>query len=147
MLNQMVKYHKISRDERSLKMKPITQTYKMKATPAEVFEALTNPAIIQKWSGAPATMNSQVGTEFSLFDGNIHGTNLEVVPNQKLVQGWYAGEWEKPSKVTFTLVPVEEETKVELLHEDVPVDEIKKISEGWSGFYLGQMQKMFAKEL
>ena len=125
-------------------MKPISQTYEMKATPAEVFEALTNPEVIKKWAGGPAQMDNQVGTKFSLFGGGAHGTNLEVIPNQKLVQEWYAEEWTKPSKVSFTLVPTGAGTILELLHEDVPEAEIQKISEGWNQYYLGQIQKMFA---
>ncbi len=124
-------------------MKPITQSYEIKATPAEVFDALTNPETIKQWSGGPAQMANKVGTKFSLFGGGVHGTNLEVIPNQKLVQEWYAEEWEKPSKVSFILVPTGESTIIELLHEGVPESEIQKFSEGWNQHYLGQIQKMF----
>lgn len=126
-------------------MKPITQKYDMNATPGEVFEALTNPAVIQKWSGAPAKMDDKAGTQFSLFGGNIAGSNLEVVPHQKLVQEWYSGEWESPSRVTFSLVATDGGTVVELLHENVPEVEVADISEGWKKYYLGQIQRMFAR--
>jgi activator of HSP90 ATPase len=124
-------------------MKPIIQTYEMKATPKEVFTALVTPGIIQKWSGAPAQMDGNVGTKFVLFGGAIHGTNLEVVPDQKLVQEWYAGNWETPSTVTFTLRPTQAGTAVELRHEDVPDNAHGDISAGWDTNYLGSMQKMF----
>ncbi len=125
-------------------MNPIIQTYVMKATPAQVFEALTTPAIIQKWSGAPATMDGKAGTKFSLFGGAIHGANLIVVPNQKLVQEWYAGNWEMPTIAVFTLTSTDQGTTVELLHEGVPEAAHAEISAGWGGNYLGSMQKMFA---
>jgi uncharacterized protein YndB with AHSA1/START domain len=125
-------------------MKPITQTYLMNANPEKVFAALTKPELIQQWSGAPATMDAQAGTKFALFGGAIHGANLEVVPNQKLVQAWSAGDWEKPSTVTFTLSPAPEGTKVELLHEGVPAAAHEMISSGWNANYLGAMQNMFA---
>lgn len=125
-------------------MKPIVQTYVMKAPPAEVFKALTTPEIIQKWSGAPATMDSRVGTQFSLFGGAIHGANLLVVPNKKLVQEWYAGNWQDPSIVIFTLTPSEAGTTVELFHEGVSDAAHAEISSGWNSNYLGSMQKMFA---
>lgn len=123
---------------------PIQQSYEMKATPAQVFEALTNPEIIQKWSGAPATMDDQVGTNFSLFGGGIVGKNLEVAPNQKLVQEWKASDWDRSSKVAFTLVPTADGTRVELFHENVPDAAYETISQGWGPRYLGQIQKMFA---
>ena len=127
-------------------MNVISQTYLMKAKPSEVFAALTDPQIIQKWSGAPAQMDDKVGTKFALFGGQIHGTNLESVPNQKLVQAWKAGDWEKPSTVTFTLVPAPEGTKVELQHAGVPEAAQAHISEGWDTNYLGKMRKMFSGE-
>ena len=124
-------------------MKPIVQSYEVKATPAQVFDALTNPETIKQWSGAPAEIDDQVGTEFSLFGGNIVGKNVEVIPNQKLVQDWSEGNWEKPSKVTFTLSETSGGTAVDLVHEGVPEQDIPKISEGWQQFYMGQIQKMF----
>jgi activator of HSP90 ATPase len=125
-------------------MKVITQTYAMRAKPSEVFAALTDPQVIQKWSGAPAQMDAKVGTKFALFGGQIHGTNLESVANQKLVQDWTAGDWPKPSTVTFTLVATPEGTNVELQHAGVPDDAQAHISEGWDTNYLGKMRTMFA---
>ena len=124
-------------------MKSITQTYQMKATPAQVFAALTDPKIIEQWSGAPAQMDARVGTQFVLFGGHIRGSNLEAVPGQKLVQAWTAGDWPQPSTVTFTLVPDAGGTRVELQHTGVPDDAHDSIDSGWDKSYLGQMQKMF----
>ena len=126
-------------------MKSIAQTYSMNASPEKVFAALTDPALIKTWSGAPAEMDAKAGTKFSMFGGQIHGSNLEVVPNKKLVQAWVAGDWEKPSTVTFTLTPTAAGTKVDLQHEGVPDSAHDSISSGWDTNYLGQMQKMFAE--
>ena len=111
----------------------------MKATPATVFEALVNPETIQQWSGAPAVMDTNVGSKFSLFGGQIEGTNVEVVANQKLVQ-----TWPSDTKVTITLAAHGQATTVELLHENIPADEVEKFSQGWKEHYFGPMQKMFA---
>jgi len=124
-------------------MKTIEQTYEMKASPDEVFDALTNPAVIEKWSGGSALMNDEVGTEFSLWDGSIHGKNVEIISNQKIVQEWYGGEWDRPSKATFTLTAKAEGTTVDLLHENVPDSAYKDIDEGWKKYYLGPMREMF----
>src|SRR5687767_12169913 len=126
--------------------KPIQQTYEINGTPSQVFDALTNPETFQKWSRAPAKIDDQVGTEFSIFGGNIVGKNLEVIPNQKLVQDWTAAEVEvSHSKVTFTLVPTGGSTNVELLHEGVPEAALETISQGWNAHYLGKIQKMFTE--
>lgn len=127
-------------------MKSIKQTYEMKASPEEVFTALTDPTVIEKWSGAPATMDDQTGTEFSLWNGSIHGKNLKVVPNEKLVQDWYSEKWDKPSKATFILESSDEGTLVNLIHENVPDNELDDIDDGWKRYYLGPMKEMFAKQ-
>jgi uncharacterized protein YndB with AHSA1/START domain len=127
-------------------MKLIHQTYRIQATPEQVFQALTTPETIQKWSGAPATMEAKAGTKFSTFGGAIHGSNLLVVPNQKLVQEWYAGTWEMPTTVVFNLTADGAETVVELVHEGVPDLALEQISSGWESNYLGSMRKMFAGE-
>ena len=101
-------------------MPTIEQTYEINASAEKVFEALTNADIIQNWSGDEVKMSASVGDNFSLWGGQMFGTNLEVVKNKKLVQEWCYDQWEQPSKVTFTLKAKGKSTIVELLHEDVP---------------------------
>ncbi len=123
---------------------PITQSYEMKASVTDVFESLTNSDVIQKWSGAPAKMDAQVGTEFSFFGGQIVGKNVEIIPNQKIVQDWREKTWEVDSKVTFILTEANDGTTVELIHENVPEASVESITQGWKDYYMGQIQKMFA---
>lgn len=126
-------------------MPTIKQTYEMDASPEKVFEALVNAEIIQHWSGDEAKMSPEVGARFSLWGGQMFGTNLEVVKNKKLVQEWCYDQWEQPSKVTFLIKSNGEDTIVELIHEDVPERSVKSISDGWNIYYLGAMQEMFKR--
>ncbi len=124
-------------------MSTIQKTYEMNATPKEVFDALINPDLIQIWSGDEAKMDANVGGTFSLWGGQMFGTNLEVVPNKKLVQEWSYDQWKLPSKVTFTIKTKGKKTIVDLLHENVPEKSVNSIADGWDAFYLGAMQEMF----
>lgn len=124
-------------------MPTIKQTYEMAASPEQVFEALVNEDIIQHWSGDEVKMSAEVGAKFSLWGGQMYGTNLEVVKNKKLVQEWCYDQWEVPSKVTFLLKDGGDKTVVELLHEGVPEKSVKSITDGWNLYYLGAMQEMF----
>lgn len=54
-------------------MKTIKQTYLINASRQDVWQALIDPVIIDKWGGGPARMNDRVGTEFSLWGGDIYG--------------------------------------------------------------------------
>ncbi|OGY28529.1 MAG: hypothetical protein A3F33_03085 [Candidatus Woykebacteria bacterium RIFCSPHIGHO2_12_FULL_43_10] len=123
-------------------MKTINQTYVIKATPKEIWRALVDPDHIEVWSGGKAKMSDKQGVPFELWDGDIYGTNLEVVTNKKLVQEWYGGDWDKPSKVTFVLTALgPEQTQVALLHENVPDKEAHDIEDGWKRYYLGEIKK------
>ncbi|MBL0108113.1 MAG: SRPBCC domain-containing protein [Ignavibacteria bacterium] len=42
-------------------MKSFKQIYKIKASVNKVFDALTNPVTIEKWSGSPAEMDNKKG--------------------------------------------------------------------------------------
>ena len=126
-------------------MPTIEKSYEMNATPEEVFDALVNPDMIEDWSGDEAKMTPNVGGKFSLWGGQMFGTNLEVVKNKKLVQEWCYDQWKEPSKVTFTIKAKGKKTIVDLLHEDVPEKSVNSISDSWDAYYLGAMQDMFAE--
>lgn len=126
-------------------MKTIKQTYHIKAPIEEVWQALVDPKIIEKWSGSSAKMDDKVGTKFELWDGDIYGTNTEVIKNKKLVQDWYGGKWDKPSKATFLLKSKDGETDLELVHENVPDDGENDFDDGWKTYYLGEIKKLLGR--
>lgn len=121
----------------------IKQTYEVDLSLSQTWAALTDQEMISQWSGAPATMEAKEGAEFSLWGGDIHGTNTKVVPNERLEQDWYGGEWDKPSKVVFRLEAVGKElTNIHLTHTDLPKGEEEEFAEGWEDYYLGVIGKL-----
>ncbi len=127
-------------------MKNIKKTYKIKAEPVFVYAALTNPVSIEFWTGEPAEMQTQPGTEFSLYDGNICGLNLEFIENQKIVQQWYFEGQDEPSIVTLTLLPENEQTVLEVLHTNIPDEAFENIVEGWDEFYIKPLKDFVEEE-
>ncbi len=124
-------------------MKTIKQSYIIKVPIEEAWKALVNVDYIEHWGGGPVKMDDKVGTKFSLWGGSIWGKNLEVVPNQKLVQDWYSDEenkWTEPSKVTFTLQTEKDAVRLELVHENIPDENANDIEEGWKDYYLGPLK-------
>lgn len=119
-------------------------TYKLKiaADPEEVFTALTNPFQIELWSGYPADMKPEAGYVFSLWEGDISGVNIKVVPNGFLQQEWFFGETETPSIVKITLKKEGNATNVELFHTNIPDEVYEEITEGWREYYLGAIKGM-----
>lgn len=121
-------------------MKTISQTYEIKAPAADVWQALVDPKVIEAWGGGPAVMDDKEGTEFSLWGGSIHGKNLDVISNKKLVQDWFSEDWPEPSKATFELIAKPNGTRLEFSQVNVPDDEVDEIADGWRDFYLGPLK-------
>lgn len=128
-------------------MPTIKKVYEINASVEDVFQALVDADIIEEWSGDEAKMGPNVGDTFSLWGGQMFGENLEVIPNQKIVQEWCYDKWRDSSKVTFTLSYNNNKTIVELIHEDVPEESLNSISVGWDTYYLGAIQEMFDTKL
>ena len=124
-------------------MNIIKQTYMIAAPTEDVWRALTDPRIIQEWSGAVAEFPLQVGATYSLWDGSIGGEILEVVPGERLVQTWKPADWTRQdSFVRFTLVPEEGTTRVDLVHENVEEADYEGTDEGWDIYYLGAIKRL-----
>lgn len=126
-------------------MKDLKKYYTLPATPEEVFLALTNPAIIQLWTGEKAEMSTEPGSEFSLWDESILGRNLEFEKDKKIVQQWYFNQ-EEPSIVTIKLHPHKAGTSIELRHTNIPDDEYEDVAEGWDSSYFAALNEFYEEE-
>jgi uncharacterized protein YndB with AHSA1/START domain len=124
-------------------MKNYKNYYIIGAPPEEVYQALTNPATIQLWTGEKAEMSTEPGTEFALWDESIVGKNLEFVDGKKIVQQWYFGEQEPASIVTIILHSHKQGTSVELRHTNIPDEDYDEIVEGWNEVYFGSLAEFY----
>jgi uncharacterized protein YndB with AHSA1/START domain len=137
----------------------IHQEVMFKASRARVYDALTNAKQFDKVvraseamqpsmpPGAPPTeISRQPGGGFSLFAGHITGRNVELVPNQLLVQAWRAGDW-KPgvySIVSFQLSDQGTGTKLVFDHTGFPQGQAQHLADGWRGNYWKPLEKVLA---
>jgi activator of HSP90 ATPase len=124
-------------------MKTFKKSFKINAEPSDVFSAITNPYTIELWSGYPAIMTTEPGSEFSLWEGDITGKNLEFVQDRKIVQEWYFGSHEEKSIVTITIVPDREDSMVTVEQTNIPDDDFEGIAEGWREYYMGAIINFF----
>ena len=126
----------------------LTLVRQLKASPARVYAAWTDPAQLVRWFGpdsggvVSAETDVRVGGRFSIVfhteDGERHnalGEYLEVAPDRKLVMTW---EWitmpERRSQLTIELRAKDGGTELTLLHEQF-FDEAGRDAhrEGWTG--------------
>lgn len=121
---------------------------RIKASPARVWAAITQPDLMLQWWGPDAGPTLRVEADvcpggrasvvFRLLNGDEHnptGVYREVVPEKKLVFTWnLPGAPEAASLVTVRLEPFDEGTELTLTHEHLP-DETARTSHehGWNG--------------
>lgn len=124
-------------------MKTFKKTYSIHSEVEDVFAALTNPVTIELWSGYPAIMDTEKGKEFSLWDGDIQGMILDIDENKRIVQEWYFGEQEEKSIATIILIRDFGKTQVTVEQTNIPDDDFANISEGWTEYIMGAIEKFF----
>lgn len=124
-------------------MKIIKKEYHIWATQDKVWDALCNSETIEKWGAGRAKMSAKEGSNFSLWDGSIHGTNLKVIPQKQLVQEWFSDDDpETATKATFTLTHKNGCTTLKLTHAGVSSRNYDSVDKGWDEFYLGEIKKL-----
>ena len=143
----------------ALNTKPsLTIKRRIKAAPAKVFAAWTQPQALAQWFGpeqirdSQAEIDARVGGRFRVVmnasDGQRHevgGIYREVVPDEKLVFTW---SWittpERESLVTVQLKCDGEETLLTLTHEQLFDEKTREgHHHGWTGS-LDKLEKLFA---
>jgi uncharacterized protein YndB with AHSA1/START domain len=83
----------------------IQQQATIPATPAQVFAILADAEVLSALSGMSGQAGRSAGEEFSAFDGHVTGRQIDLVPDQRVVQAWRFPVWEpgQYSLVRFTL--------------------------------------------
>src|SRR5262249_24046914 len=88
-----------------------------KASPERIYQVLLSSKDFTAFSGAAAEIDPKPGGTFSMFGGLVVGRNVELVPDQRIVQAWRLSQ-EFPegtySLVKFELKVVDSRTRVVL---------------------------------
>jgi uncharacterized protein YndB with AHSA1/START domain len=134
----------------------IHQEVEFQASRKRVYEALTDARQFEQFvqlsdaaktmmkPGAPAAqISSEAGGSFSTFGGLIVGRQLELVPNERIVQAWRPAYWEAGlfSMVRFQLNDAGAGTRLVLDHRGFPDGDSKSLLDGWSKNYWQPLAK------
>ena len=123
----------------------IHQEIEFNASPQQLYEALLDSKQFTEFSGRPAEIDREVGGAFSLFKGHIIGRNLELVPDQRIVQAWRVVTWPEGaySIARFDLKPQRSGTRVIFDHIGFPEGLHDHLAQGWEENYWSLLQKYF----
>jgi uncharacterized protein YndB with AHSA1/START domain len=130
----------------------------IKAAPAKVYAAWTDPKKIVCWFGSDQGPTLHAETDlraggrfrivFRMIDGeerDVRGAYREVVPGRKLTftWRWASSPRESESLVTIDLEPAGDGTLLTLTHEQIVNDTVHDYRRGWIGA-LDKLEKLFA---
>ena len=110
------------------------------AAPEVVFEFLVTDAGVTSWMGQWASLDPVPGGQFAVDIAGYpaRGVFLEVDPPRRVTVSWgFAGHESLPpgsSTVSFELTPLSVGTRVEVVHTDLPEDEVPGHGAGWDHF-------------
>ncbi len=121
-------------------MKDYKNYFRIKAEPQDIYACLTNPATIELWSGYPAKMENVPGSEFEIWDGDITGRIISLVPEREIVQQWYFDTQQEESIVTIKLHPDKNQVSVELRHTNIPDEVYDEFVTGWEEYFFGAIK-------
>ncbi len=71
----------------------IHQEIDFTSSPQRLYKALLDNKEFSAFSHRNATIDGRAGGTFALFEGHITGRNIELIPNQMIVQAWRASDW------------------------------------------------------
>ncbi len=127
--------------------KNLKQTASFRATPHEVYEALMDEKKHAEFLGAGAKISRKIGGKFVVYDGEVDGKNVELVPDKKIVQTWRYSDWPEGrySTITFEFEPTSSGTKMTFTQTDIPDDKYEDIKEGWKDYYWAPLKQYFTR--
>ena len=136
----------------------IHQETPYKASRKRVFEALTETSqfdrIIHIATGGDISalgnkrtaISRDEGGSFTIFGGHIIGRQIELVPNERIVQAWRVVDWDPGvySIAKFELMEQGAETKIVFDHTGFPQGLGEHLAAGWKLHYWEPLKKFLA---
>jgi uncharacterized protein YndB with AHSA1/START domain len=148
----------VGSEEISRSGEAIHQEVVFKASRKRVYDALTDTKQFDKIiqlsgvmqsmppGGKPTEISREAGGAFALFGGYITGRHIELVPNERIVQAWRAGNWDPGvySIAKFVLVEQGSGTKIVFDHTGFPKGAGEHLAAGWKAHYWEPLEKFLA---
>lgn len=139
---------KTTTEEKIVKTSIVEHSYDFKgATPRDIYEALLDTQRANIWSHGQAKVSKRIGTEFELFDGNVHGTLMQATPGKSIMQTWRLKNWPQDhfSTVTLKFIENQDGVTVNVNQVGVPVGQEELIRKNWMGYYWNAIKESLNK--
>ena len=116
-----------------------------KAAPQRIYDAILDSKQFAAFSGMAAEISPSTGGPISMFGGMIVGRNIELIPNQRIVQAWRPASWDPGvySVVHFELKPNGPATSMAFDHYGFHSGDYDHLDWGWKNHYWEPLKKFF----
>ena len=116
-------------------LKVVQQSIDLPAPADELYLMYLDPVAHASFTGGgPVAIQATADTEWSAFDGRIHGRILALTPGRRIVQSWRSFEWqdeEPDSLLVVAFTPAAAGATVDLVQVDVPERLYDTLMAGW----------------
>ncbi len=115
------------------------------STPEKIYQAWLDSKQHGEMTGGAADVSAVEGEAFQAWDGYIQGKNLNLIPNQRIVQSWRTSEFEdseEDSRLEILLEEAEGGTKLTIKHSNLPAHG-GQYEAGWDESYFQPMKIYF----
>lgn len=127
----------------------ITDTVVLPASAETLFEMYLDPVQHTAFTGKPVTIGAARGAKFEAFDGMLTGAIWHVVRPHLIVQSWRSAKFhdEDPdSTLILTFTPQGDQSRLDLVHLDVPQHDYEGVIAGWKKFYWEPWREYLQRE-
>ncbi|KAI8645023.1 activator of Hsp90 ATPase [Parasitella parasitica] len=135
-------------DEKVIKTSIIEHSYDfIGATPRDIYEALLDAQRANIWSHGKAKVSKRIGSEFAMFDDNVHGTLMQAIPGKSIMQTWRLKTWPKDhySTVMLKFIETRDGVTVNVNQVGVPVGQEDLIRNNWTRYYWNSIKESLTK--
>lgn len=114
------------------------------ASPKVIYDLLLDPQRMSMVTGG-ATIDRNIGGSFSLFNGSVSGSIVELVAESRIVERWRFSSWPEGH---FSLVTIELSTKagdtvVRLKQVGIPREDVERTEQGWRDNIWNRIRMLF----
>ncbi|XP_035204980.1 activator of 90 kDa heat shock protein ATPase homolog 2-like [Stegodyphus dumicola] len=116
-----------------------------KCTADEFYSAMTVKELVEVFTRDNCILEPKEGGRFELFNGNVHGYFVKLVPGKTIQQKWRLKTWPHAhfSDVCIDIEQKTDCTEVSVAHLGIPKTELENIREGWKRFYWDSIKRTF----
>ncbi len=121
----------------------IHQEVDFQVSPARIYGVLLDAKQFSAFTGRSAEIQAQPGGSLKLFGGLIEGRNIDLAPNQRIVQAWREASWPPGyySLVKFELVERAAGTHLVFVQTGIAEEDWGHLNDGWPLRYWEPLRK------